>query len=69
MIKKLIGIIVAMAVLAVIVMTVLHRNNFQSMLLQKEVPNREISIPQSFPSPATPVDVMDSVVVETVDSI
>lgn len=38
MIKKLVGIIVAVAVIAVIVVVVLRRDNFRSMVLRGEQP-------------------------------
>ena len=72
MIKKLIGIIVAVAVIVIVVIAAIRRDNFQSMLLRDEIEN------QTFPEPvvtgpAAPVageiEVTDSVTVEVVDSI
>ena len=67
MIKKLIGIIVAVAVIVIVVIAAIRRDNFQSMLLRDEIEN------QTFPGPVAPVageiEVTDSVTVEVVDSI
>ena len=45
MIKKLIGIIVAVAVIVIVVIAAIRRDNFQSMLLRDEIEN------QTFPGP------------------
>ena len=45
MIKKLIGIIVAVAVIVIVVIAAIRRDNFQSMLLRDEIEN------QNFPGP------------------
>ena len=45
MIKKLIGIIVAVAVIVIVVIAAIRRDNFQSMLLRDEIEN------QTFPEP------------------
>ena len=39
MIKKLIGIIVAVAVIVIVVIAAIRRDNFQSMLLRDEIAN------------------------------
>ena len=48
MIKKLIGIIVAVAVIVIVVIAAIRRDNFQSMLLRDEIEN------QTFPGPHCP---------------
>ena len=40
MIKKLIGIIVAVAVIVIVVIAAIRRDNFQSMLLRDEIENQ-----------------------------
>lgn len=57
MIKKLIGIIVALAVIAIIVIVVLRRDNFQSMVQRGEQPT----------APAVPITVQP--VVSAADSL
>lgn len=50
MIKKLIGIIVAVAVIVIVVIAAIRRDNFQSMLLRDEIetkPSRGQSTPTS----------------------
>ncbi len=67
MIKKLIGIIVALAVIAIIVIVVLRRDNFQSMVQRSEQP--AAPVPRAVvPEPVVPV-VADSPTVEVPDSI
>lgn len=44
MIKKLVGIIVAVAVIAVIVIVVLRRDNFRSMVLRGEQPDAPAAV-------------------------
>ena len=74
MIKKLIGIIVAVAVIViVVVIAAIRRDNFQSMLLRDEIENQTFPGPVDTDQPAAPVageiEVTDSVTVEVVDSI
>ena len=72
MIKKLIGIIVAVAVWHVVIAAI-RRDNFQSMLLRDEIENQTFPGPVDTDQPAVPVageiEVTDSVTVEVVDSI
>lgn len=73
MIKKLIGIIVAVAVIVIIVIAAIRRDNFQSMVLRDEIED------QAFPDPVAPVqpsapfsgqvEVTDSVTVVVTDSL
>lgn len=73
MIKKLIGIIVAVAVIVIIVIAAIRRDNFQSMVLRDEIED------QTFPDPVAPVqpsapfpgqvEVTDSVTVVVTDSL
>ena len=73
MIKKLIGIIVAAAVIVIIGIAAIRRDNFQSMVLRDEIEN------QTFPEPVAPepsaalvpdqVEVSDSITVEVIDSL
>lgn len=65
MIKKLIGIIVAVAVIAVIVVVVLRRDNFRSMVLRGEQPDAPAAV---VAEPALPAAV-DSLAVGVRDSI
>ena len=44
MIKKLIGIIVAVAVIVIVVIAAIRRDNFQSMLLRDEIENLSVSL-------------------------
>lgn len=73
MIKKLIGIIVAVAVIVIVVIAAIRRDNFQSMLLRDEIENQTFPEPVVTGQPAAPVageiEVTDSVTVEVVDSI
>lgn len=65
MIKKLIGIIVALAVIAIIVIVVLRRDNFQSMVQRSEQPAAPVPravVPEPVPAP-------DSLTVGVPDSI
>lgn len=80
MIKKLIGIIVAVAVVVIIVVAALHRDNFQSMVQRDEMlngveptaePSRLIS-PANLDVPAEgrpAVETIDSLSVEVRDSL
>ena len=66
MIKKLIGIIVAVAVIAIIVVVVLRRDNFRSMVLRGEQPDAPAATVVAEPAlPAT----VDSLAVGVRDSI
>ena len=71
MIKKLIGIIVAVAVIVIVVIAAIRRDNFQSM--RDEIENQTFPGPVDTDQPAVPVageiEVTDSVTVEVVDSI
>ena len=73
MIKKLIGIIVAVAVIVIVVIAAIRRDNFQSMLLRDEIETQTFPEPVVTGQPAAPVagqsEVTDSVTVEVVDSI
>lgn len=74
MIKKLIGIIVAVAVVVIVVITAIRRDNFQSMVLRDKIENQTFAAPIATGEPATPVageqiEVTDSLTVEIVDSI
>ena len=68
MIKKLIGIIVAVAVIVIVVIAAIRRDNFQSMLLRDEIENQTFPGPVDTDQPAVPVageiEVTDSVTVE-----
>ena len=80
MIKKLIGIIVAVAVIVIIVVAAVRRDNFRSMVLRDEMlngvrpteePSRLIS-PAELDVPAEPVPdagAVESLTVEVTDSI
>ena len=80
MIKKLIGIIVAVAVIVIIVVAAVRRDNFRSMVLRDEMlngvrpteePSRLIS-PAELDVPVEPVPdagAVDSLTVEVTDSI
>lgn len=65
MIKKLIGIIVALAVIAIIVIVVLRRDNFQSMVQcgeQSATPAPRAVVPEPVTAPDSPaVEVPDSI--------
>lgn len=71
MIKRLIGILVAVAVVGIVVVVVLRRDNFRSMIRHGELP--ELAVPErSAPattSPAEPVPAADSLQVIAPDSI
>ena len=84
MIKKLIGIIVAVAVIVIIVVAAVRRDNFRSMVLRDEMlngvrpteePSRLISpaeLPAESDVPAEPVPdagAVDSLTVEVTDSV
>ena len=73
MIKKLIGIIVAVAVIVIVVIAAIRRDNFQSMLMRDEIENHTFPETVVTGHPAAPVageiEVTDSVTVEVVDSI
>ena len=71
MIKKLIGIIVAVAVIVIVVIAAIRRDNFQSMLLRDEIENQTFPGPVDTDQPALAgeIEVTDSVTVEVVDSI
>lgn len=66
MIKKLIGIIVAVVVIAVIVVVVLRRDNFRSMVLRGEQPDAPVAAVVA--EPALPAAV-DSLAVGVRDAI
>ena len=55
MIKKLIGIIVAVAVIVIVVIAAIRRDNFQSMLLRDEIENQTFPGPVDTDQPAAPV--------------
>ena len=71
MIKKLIGIIVATAVIVII--AAIRRDNFQSMVLRDEIEDQTYPEPVASQQPATPVPVetetTDSISVEVIDSL
>ena len=73
MIKKLIGIIVAVAVIVIVVIAAIRRDNFQSMVLRDEIEDQTYPEPVASQQPATPVPVetetTDSVSVEVIDSL
>ena len=73
MIKKLIGIIVATAVIVIIVIAAIRRDNFQSMVLRDEIEDQTYPEPVASQQPATPVPVetetTDSRSVEVIDSL
>ena len=54
MIKKLIGIIVAVAVIVIVVIAAIRRDNFQSMLLRDEIENQTFPGPVDTDQPAVP---------------
>ena len=53
MIKKLIGIIVATAVIVIIVIAAIRRDNFQSMVLRDEIEDQTYPEPVASQQPAT----------------
>ena len=71
MIKRLIGILVAVAVIGIVVVVVLRRDNFRSMIRRGELP--ELAVPErSAPAatpPAQPVPAADSLQIVAPDSI
>lgn len=73
MIKKLIGIIVATAVIVIIVIAAIRRDNFQSMVLRDEIEDQTYPEPVASQQPETPVPVetetTDSISVEVIDSL
>ena len=73
MIKKLIGIIVATAVIVIIVIAAIRRDNFQSMVLRDEIEDQTYPEPVASQQPATPVpgetETTDSISVEVIDSL
>ena len=70
MIKKLIGIIVAVAVIVIVVIAAIRRDNFQSMLLRDEIENQTFPGPVDTAAPvAGEIEETDSVTIEVVDSI
>lgn len=73
MIKKLIGIIVAVAVIVIVVITAIRRDNFRSMVLRDEIMDQTFPEPVATEQPAAPaaggIEVIDSITVETVDSL
>ena len=73
MIKKLIGIIVATAVIVIIVIAAIRRDNFQSMVLRDEIEDQTSPEPVASQQPAVPVPVetetTDSISVEVIDSL
>ena len=64
---------VAVAVIVIVVIAAIRRDNFQSMLLRDEIENQTFPGPVDTDQPAAPVageiEVTDSVTVEVVDSI
>ncbi len=73
MIKKLIGIIIAVAVIVIIVISAIRRDNFQSMVLRDEIMDQTFPAPIAPEQPATPapgqIEVTDSITVETINSL
>ena len=73
MIKKLIGIIVATAVIVIIVIAAIRRDNFPSIVLRDKIENQNNPEPVATQQPATPVPVetetTDSISVEGIDSL
>ena len=73
MIKKLIGIIVATAVIVIIVIAAVRRDNFQSMVLRDEIEDQTYPEPVASQQPAAlapgETETMDSVSVEVIDSL
>ena len=73
MIKKLIGIIVAVAVIVIVVIAAIRRDNFQSMLLRDEIEKQTFPGPVATDQPAAPeaceIEETESETVEVVDSI
>ena len=72
MIKKLIGIIVATAVIVIIVIAAIRRDNFQSMVLRDEIEDQTYPEPVASQQPAAlagETETTDSVSVEVIDSL
>ena len=73
MIKKLIGIIVATAVIVIIVIAAIRRDNFQSMVLRDEIEDQTYPEPVASQQPAAlapgETEKTDSVSVEVMDSL
>lgn len=73
MIKKLIGIIVATAVIVIIVIAAIRRDNFQSMVLRDEIEDQTYPEPVASQQPAALApgepETTDSVSVEVIDSL
>ena len=73
MIKKLIGIIVAVAVVVIIVVAAIRRDNFQSMVLRDEIEDQTYPEPVASQQPAAlapgETETTDSVSVEVIDSL
>ena len=73
MIKKLIGIIVATAVIVIIVIAAIRRDNFQSMVLRDEIEDQPYPEPVAAQQPAAlapgETETTDSVSVEVIDSL
>ena len=51
MIKRLIGVLVTLAVLAVVVVTILHRDRYRSMLRFGEPDEVELTVQETLPAP------------------
>lgn len=70
MIKKLIGIIVATAVIVIIVIAAIRRDNFQSMVLRDEIEDQTYPEPVASQQPAAlaPGET-DTESVEVIDSL
>lgn len=74
MIKKLIGIIVAVAVIVIVVVAAVRRHNFQSMVMRDEIMNQTLPTPEerqpgAIVIPEAGAVVPDTAAVETVDSL
>ena len=73
MIKKLIGIIVATAVIVIIVIAAIRRDNFQSMVLRDEIEDQTYPEPVASQQPAAlapgETETTDSVSVEVIASL
>ena len=68
MIKKLIGIIVAVAVIVIIVIAAIRRDNFRSMVLRDEIEDQYIPQQPAAPAAVEPAPA-DSLSVPVVDSL
>lgn len=72
MIKKLIGIFVAVAVTVIVVVTAIRRDGFRSLVLRDEIMNQSESVLKAgtqTPDTTVAIDVVDSVVIVGIDSI